>query len=109
MDLAQALNTLDNPRFRELTDEGNPDLDQRDAYRKLVLELAARDSRQVGANPEVNGNGATVPVATAWRAARLGWRQCFYSTHDSKGGCSCVKCFYLGRGVSLHDCVACLG
>jgi hypothetical protein len=48
-----------------------------------------------------------VPLATATRAARFGFRQCFYSSHEGCG-CTGTHCYRHGRVVGLADCIECL-
>ena len=47
------------------------------------------------------------PSSVSIRAVKLGFRQCFYASHEGCG-CSGTKCFRHGRIVQLIDCIECL-
>lgn len=88
-------------RYRWLCSDANPDRESRDASRRLVLERAGQPAPPGPAQ-------SLVPIALSIRAARVGFRQCFYSSHEGCG-CSGTHCFRLGRIVGLRDCAECLG
>jgi hypothetical protein len=89
--------------YRELCSEANTDAQQRDAYRRLVYELAgsapdALPSPPVVARPEIRRMLAVM---------KWGLRSCLYSSHEGCG-CSGTHCYHLGRAVTLPDCLECL-
>lgn len=86
-------------RYRWLCSDENPNTEQREGYRRIVLEKAGQPAP---------APAQSVPLSTSLRAARLGFRQCFYSSHEGCG-CSGTHCFYKGRIVELRECVECLG
>lgn len=49
----------------------------------------------------------TVPIALTKQALRLGFRNCLYSAKPP--GCGCLHCHHLGRKITLHACIECLG
>lgn len=97
-------------RLRWLCSEANPNPRTREGYRRFVLRSAGMAPPPLPApraTPPAAATPRTVPLGESIRAARLGFRVCFYS--DSRGcGCSGTYCHALGRHATLRDCVACL-
>jgi len=86
-------------RFRWLCSDDNPDAVQREGYRGVVLGLAGQPASET---PPV-----LPPLAVSINAVRLGFRQCFYSSHEGCG-CAGTHCYRFGRIVQLRECVECL-
>jgi hypothetical protein len=107
MTVAEALDIVvartRHERYRVLCDDDNPDIQQREAYRRIVLELAGQPASLPSTDP-----APLIPLRDSIRAARLGYRACLYSSHEGCG-CSGPHCHHLGRLVSLTDCARCLG
>jgi len=80
-----------------------PDLESREAYRRLVFSLATGEPPA----PAPARPPARIPLAQSLRATRLGFRRCWYSSHEGCG-CSGTHCYHQARIVGLQDCVTCL-
>jgi hypothetical protein len=106
MTLSEALDIViartRHERYRVLCDDDNPDIQQRDAYRRLVVDMAGQPAPLPPTDP-----APLIPLADSIRAARLGYRACLYSSYEGCG-CSGTHCYHLGRVVGLADCVECL-
>lgn len=50
---------------------------------------------------------ALVPLGDSLRAVQLGFRRCFYSSHEGCG-CTGTHCYRHARVVGLSDCISCL-
>lgn len=93
-------------RFRWLTSDDNPDVEQREGYRRVVERLATGEPP-----PPVS---ATPPPSLArdlsiYRVARrLGGRNCWYADNPSCGCSGQARCHALGRDVTIIHCAACL-
>lgn len=104
LDLAVARSGVE--RLRWLCSEANPNPRTREGYRRFVLRSAGVLPPPPPRPPRPS-SPPLVPLGESIRAARLGFRVCFYS--DSRGcGCSGTYCHALGRHATLRDCVACL-
>lgn len=99
LDLAVAATR--HERLRVLTDDANPDAEQREAYRELVRRIA--DGGALPAPPAaVAAPGLAASLADIARA-----RACRHKVAPSCG-CRYGDCARLGREVGPADCLACL-
>ena len=85
-------------RFRWLCSEDNPDADQRDGYRRLVIQLAGGEAESA---PPL------VPLAKALALHRL-VNSCPYRSRGPGCGCSGAHCGLRGSIVSHRDCLDCV-
>jgi hypothetical protein len=90
-------------RYRWLCSDANPNAEQRDAYRRIVFEMAG----QRPPKPE-----PPRPNLTATLALMARMRECPHRTERTDCGCAGMATCGLGRGLSglvnHHDCLSCL-
>ena len=88
--------------YRRLCADDWHDVPARDAYRRKVLRLAGGE-----VEPEPEPKPKKIPVRTSVDATRVGYRRCFYASHEGCG-CSGTHCFWRTKIVVLRDCIECL-
>jgi hypothetical protein len=106
MTLAEALDIViertRHERYRFLVSEDNPDLEQREAYRAHVFQLAGSDPPPATSQPQ------RPEVATVF--ARLAKARACEFRVGPESGCGCLwgKCRDRGNAeISQADCLAC--
>jgi hypothetical protein len=94
-------------RYRWLCSDANPNTEQRDAYRRLMFDLAGQRPHPPAPRPE-----PPRPALAATLALMSRMRACPHRTERTDCGCAGMATCGLGRGLSglvnHHDCLSCL-